>query len=197
MLRDSALRAAGLLHDVIGGPPVRPHQPDGVWEELFMGRFKYESSEGPAQYRRTLYAFWRRSIAPTFLFDTAQRRTCEVRLPRTNTPLQALTLMNDATFLEASQALAVAALAEKGDAARIQSLYRRVLSREADDRESALVGSTVMKARETYRADPEAAQKFLRVGQRKLPPGTDPAELAAWTLAASMLLNLDEAITHE
>jgi hypothetical protein len=197
MLRDSALRAAGLLHDVIGGPPVRPHQPDGVWEELFMGRFKYESSEGPAQYRRTLYAFWRRSIAPTFLFDTAQRRTCEVRLPRTNTPLQALTLMNDATFLEASQALAVTALAEQGDAARIQSLYRRVLSREADDRESALVGSTVMKSRETYRADPEAAQKFLRVGQRKLPPGTDPAELAAWTLAASMLLNLDEAITHE
>ena len=73
----------------------------------------------------------------------------------------------------------------------------RVTGREADDRESALVGSTVMKARETYRADPEAAQKFLRVGQRKLPPGTDPAELAAWTLAASMLLNLDEAITHE
>jgi len=197
MLRDAALRASGLLHPVLGGPPVRPHQPDGVWEELFMGRFKYESSEGPAQYRRTLYAFWRRSIAPTFLFDTAQRRTCEVRLPRTNTPLQALTLMNDATFLEASQALAAGALKRSGDATRIQFLYRSVLTREANDREAALIGSTLMKARETYRADPAAAVKFLDVGQRRIPAGVDPAELAAWTLVASLVLNLDETITHE
>ena len=197
MLRDAALRASGLLHPVLGGPPVRPHQPDGVWEELFMGRFKYESSEGPAQYRRTLYAFWRRSIAPTFLFDTAQRRTCEVRLPRTNTPLQALTLMNDATFLEASQALAAGAIRLSGDATRIQFLYRSVLTREANDREAALIGSTLMKARETYRADPAAAVKFLDVGQRRIPTGVDPAELAAWTLVASLVLNLDETITHE
>ncbi|MCC6511344.1 MAG: PSD1 domain-containing protein, partial [Pirellulaceae bacterium] len=106
MLRDAALRVSGLMTEYIGGPPVRPYQPDGVWEELFMGRFKYEPSEGAAQYRRTLYAFWRRSIAPTFLFDSAQRRSCEVRVGRTNTPLQALTLLNDATYLEAACNLA-------------------------------------------------------------------------------------------
>ena len=74
MLRDAALRSSGLLNPAVGGPPVRPYQPDGVWEENFMGRFHYSPSEGAAQYRRTLYAFWRRSIAPTFLFDSAQRR---------------------------------------------------------------------------------------------------------------------------
>src|SRR4029453_1267319 len=94
----------------IGGPPVRPYQPDGVWEEMFMGRFHYDPSEGAAQYRRTLYAFWRRAIAPTFLFDSAQRRVCEVTAGRTNTPLQALTLLNDATQREAAQILAAEAL---------------------------------------------------------------------------------------
>jgi len=85
MIRDSALQASGLLNPTLGGPPVRPYQPAGVWEENFMGRFKYEPSDGKEQYRRTVYAFWRRSVAPTLLFDSAQRRVCEVRSPRTNT----------------------------------------------------------------------------------------------------------------
>ncbi|MDP4775171.1 MAG: PSD1 and planctomycete cytochrome C domain-containing protein [Opitutales bacterium] len=197
MIRDAALRSAGLFNPVLGGPPVRPYQPDGVWEELFMGRFKYEASEGPAQYRRTLYAFWRRSIAPTFLFDSAQRRSCEVRTGRTNTPLQALTLQNDATYLESSQAIAAELLREGGDATRIQSLFRRVLSREANDQEAALLGRTLMKARDHYRAQPAAAAQFLRVGQRTHAKGADLSELAAWTVVASLTLNLDEAITHE
>jgi len=197
MIRDAALRSAGLFNPVLGGPPVRPYQPDGVWEELFMGRFKYEASEGPAQYRRTLYAFWRRSIAPTFLFDSAQRRSCEVRTGRTNTPLQALTLQNDATYLESSQAIAAELLREGGDATRIQSLFRRVLSREANDQEAALLGRTLMKARDHYRAQPAAAAQFLRVGQRVHADGADLSELAAWTVVASLTLNLDEAITRE
>jgi hypothetical protein len=197
MIRDGALRSAGLFNPVLGGPPVRPYQPDGVWEELFMGRFKYEASEGPAQYRRTLYAFWRRSIAPTFLFDSAQRRSCEVRTGRTNTPLQALTLQNDATYLESSQAIAAELLREGGDATRIQSLFRRVLSREANDQEAALLGRTLMKARDHYRAQPAAAAQFLRVGQRVHADGADLSELAAWTVVASLTLNLDEAITRE
>ena len=162
-----------------------------------MGRFKYEASEGPAQYRRTLYAFWRRSIAPTFLFDSAQRRSCEVRTGRTNTPLQALTLQNDTTYLEASQAIAADLLREDKDAARIQSLFRRVLSREAGDQEAALLGRTLKKAREHYRAQPAAAAQFLRVGQRTHATDGDRSELAAWTVVASVVLNLDEAITRE
>ena len=196
MIRDSALRTAGLFNPALGGPPVRPYQPDGVWEELFMGRFKYEPSEGPAQYRRTLYAFWRRSIAPTFLFDSAQRRSCEVRSGRTNTPLQALTLQNDLTYLEASQAIAADVLRENGDAGRLQKLLRKVLSREGDDREAASLGKTLTQARNYYRAHPAEAAKFLKVGQRR-PAGTDLSELAAWTIVASLALNLDEAITRE
>ena len=196
MIRDSALRTAGLFNPALGGPPVRPYQPDGVWEELFMGRFKYEPSEGAAQYRRTLYAFWRRSIAPTFLFDSAQRRSCEVRTGRTNTPLQALTLQNDLTYLEASQAIAADVMKEGGDAGRLQKMLRKVLSREGDDREAALLGKTLTEARAYYRAHPAEAAKFLKVGQRN-PAGTDQPELAAWTVVASLALNLDEAITHE
>jgi len=197
MIRDSALRAAGLFNPALGGPPVRPYQPDGVWEELFMGRFKYEPSEGAAQYRRTLYAFWRRSIAPTFLFDSAQRRSCEVRTGRTNTPLQALTLQNDLTYLEASQAIAAEVLKESGDATRLQSLARKVLSREIGDREAATLGKTLEQARAHYRSKPADAEKFLHIGQRKPAPGSDLAELAAWTVVASLTLNLDEAITRE
>ena len=126
MLRDAALHHAGLLNPALGGPPVRPYQPEGVWEELFMGRFKYEPSEGPAQYRRTLYAFWRRTIAPTFLFDSAQRRSCEIRTARTNTPLQALTLLNDQTFLEAAKVLA---------AKPVEAIFNQVLSRQPDEQE--------------------------------------------------------------
>jgi hypothetical protein len=178
MLRDAALQYAGLLNPALGGPPVRPYQPDGVWEELFMGRFKYEPSEGPAQYRRTLYAFWRRTIAPTFLFDSAQRRSCEVRTSRTNTPLQALTLLNDQTYLEASRTLAAASVAE---------IFERVLSRRPDATETFVLEREYKKALAHYSAKPADG--------KKLAGGS--AELAARMVVASLVLNLDEAITHE
>jgi Protein of unknown function (DUF1553)/Protein of unknown function (DUF1549) len=197
MIRDAALTTAGLLNPALGGPPVRPYQPDGVWEELFMGRFKYEPSEGPAQYRRTLYAFWRRSIAPTFLFDSAQRRYCEVRTGRTNTPLQALTLLNDLTYREASQAIAAEILKEGSDATRLQRLARKILTRDLGEREAAQLGKTLQQARLHYRTTPADAEKFLRIGQRQPATGIDLTELAAWTVVASLALNLDEAITHE
>ncbi len=178
MLRDAALRYAGLLNPALGGPPVRPYQPDGVWEELFMGRFKYEPSEGPAQYRRTLYAFWRRTIAPTFLFDTAQRRSCEVRTARTNTPLQALTLLNDQTYLEASRTLAASGPAE---------IFERVLARRPDAKEAAVLEREYQRALAHYAANRADAVKLA---------GGAP-ELAARMVVASLILNLDEAITHE
>jgi hypothetical protein len=198
MLRDAALSYAGLLNPTLGGPPVRPYQPPGVWEEMFMGRFKYEPSDGPAQYRRTVYAFWRRAIAPTFLFDSAQRRVCEVRTARTNTPLQALALLNDASILEASRALAATAVKESGDpAGRVATIFRRVLSREPTPREREILLKQVDLARAHYAAHPADADKMLALGQGDVDPKLDRPTVAAYLTAASMVLNLDEAITHE
>ena len=194
MLRDAALRSSGLLHPVLGGPPVKPYQPEGVWEENFMGRFTYEPSEGPAQYRRTLYAFWRRSIAPTFLFDSAQRRSCEVRTRRTNTPLQALTLLNDENYLEASRALAAHALTKQEP---LQEMARCVLSRELRESETNILSRERDRALEHYRARPQDALKFLARGQFTFDSKLPAAELAAYTVVASLFFNLDEALTHE
>lgn len=194
MLRDAALHVSGLFHPVIGGPPVKPYQPAGVWEENFMGRFTYQPSEGPAQYRRTLYAFWRRSIAPTFLFDSAQRRSCEVRTPRTNTPLQALTLLNDENYLEASRALAAVVIAKPEP---IQEMFLRVLSREPSESEITVLSREHDRALDHYRQHPSDAETFLARGQFSPDPTLPAPELAANTIVASMLFNLDEAMTHE
>lgn len=194
MLRDAALHSSGLLHPVVGGPPVKPYQPAGVWEENFMGRFTYVPSEGPAQYRRTLYAFWRRSIAPTFLFDSAQRRSCEVRTPRTNTPLQALTLLNDENYLEASRALAALVLTKPEP---IQEMSMRVLSREASEFEMKVLSREHERALEHYLRHPDDAQRFLARGQFSPDRSLPAPDLAAYTIIASMLFNLDEALTHE
>jgi hypothetical protein len=204
MLRDAALKSAGLLNTAIGGPPVRPYQPPGVWEEMFMGRFKYEPSDGAAQYRRTLYAFWRRAIAPTFLFDSAQRRVCEVRESRTNTPLQALTMLNDANYLSASRALAEQAIRVANDSgSRIGELTRLVLSRPPTDLEQKILSRELDRALAYYRAHPKDAETFLeqtnfqfRTKVQSAEP-LDTGELAAMTLAASLTLNFDEALNHE
>ncbi len=185
MIRDAALASSELLNSAVGGPPVRPHQPEGVWEELFMGRYTYEPSQGAAQYRRTLYAFWRRSIAPTFLFDSAQRRVCEVSMSRTNTPLQALTLLNDQTIMEASQALAKRLLIAKAEE-RLKLLYQAVLSRKPTAKELSVLQRELDRALTHYREHPEDARKLK----------TSP-ELAAHALVATLVFNLDEAITHE
>jgi hypothetical protein len=195
MLRDQALVAAGLLNPAVGGPPVKPWQPPGVWEELFMGRFTYEPSEGPAQHRRTLYAYWRRAIAPTFLFDSAQRRSCEVRLPRTNTPLQALTLLNDAIYLEAARALA--------ERARdTEALFRAVLLRPPTAAERQVLDRERARAAAHYTAHPADAAALLEAadpGRLFAAPDSDGerAARAAATVVASLILNLDEAVTHE
>jgi hypothetical protein len=194
MLRDAALSYAGLLNPALGGPPVRPYQPDGVWEELFMGRFQYVPSEGAAQYRRTLYAFWRRSIAPTFLFDSAQRRMCEVRPGRTNTPMHALTLLNDPNFLEASRVLAEQAALLNGKQ-RVASIFERVLSRAATDKEMAVLEREYARALAAYTAKPADAVKLVKVGQNA--PLQPKPDVAALMVVASLILNLDETMTHE
>jgi hypothetical protein len=150
-----------------------------------MGRFTYLPSEGPAQYRRTLYAFWRRTIAPTFLFDSAQRRSCEVRTSRTNTPLQALTLLNDETYLEAAQTLAAHPPA---------AIFQKVLHRPPTAPELATLTKQYNQALAHYRKHPADAAKLLRSGHAQ---GPSTPQRAAAMLVASLILNLDEAITHE
>ena len=199
MIRDAALATSGLLNRAVGGPPVRPYQPDGVWEEIFMGRFRYEASEGAAQHRRTLYAFWRRSIAPTFLFDSAQRRVCEVRTSRTNTPLQALTLLNDGTMLEAAASMGVRVAAKAGGVdEKLSELFQSVLTRRASSSELSVMRTEYERAHQIYRVRPDQARNFLSTSLRRPYDGAaQDDESASFAVVAAMLLNLDEAITHE
>ena len=194
MIRDNALAASGLLNPAVGGPPVKPWQPEGVWKEIFMGGKTYVPSVGPAQYRRTVYAYWRRASAPTFLFDSAQRRVCEVSNRRTNTPLHALILMNDLTMLEASRALADAV---SENPSPLPQLANRILSRELEERERAVIEREWKKALDYYRSHPSEAVRFTSVGQQASLPEDAAPEVAAWMTVASLLLNLDEAISHE
>ncbi|WP_231741840.1 PSD1 and planctomycete cytochrome C domain-containing protein [Stieleria varia] len=200
MIRDNALQVSGLLNPALGGPPVHPYQPSGVWAEITMGRFHYDPSLGPAQYRRTLYAYWRRSSAPTFLFDSAQRRVCEVNVRRTNTPLHALTLMNDTTMLEASRVLAdwvLSDLSQSNEENQLAALSERVLSRRLSADEISEIQDVLADARRYYQSDLVAAFQFTKIGQQPAAPESTVVQTAAWMTIASLLLNLDEAISHE
>lgn len=206
MIRDAALAASGLLDRTLGGPPVFPYQPPGVWSDPFMGRFEYRPTLGQARHRRTLYSFWRRNIAPTFLFDQADRRTCEVVRRNTNTPLQALTLLNDRSYREAAQALAESTLGEWGasraaDApdGMVQRMALRVLTRRLEPEELAPLLELQREVREAFELDPVAAREFTRPSPQAVlpvPSDLDPIVLASWVPIAQLLLNLDEAITH-
>jgi hypothetical protein len=198
MLRDSALHVSGLLNPTLGGPPVRPYQPPGVWEDITMGRFKYRPTEGPEQYRRTLYAFWRRSASPAFLFDNAQRRVCEVRSPRTNTPLHALTLMNDLTYRESARVLAERVLEKtKPTVSPTHALFERVLFRKPSASEASVLEHQFSKALAWYQAHPAEARKAIHQGQSTPNPELLPERLAATALVASLVLNLDETLNRE
>ncbi|MBL8819730.1 MAG: PSD1 domain-containing protein [Planctomyces sp.] len=207
MLRDNVLSTSGLLNPAIGGPPIRPWQPPGVWEENFMGRFRYEPSQGPAQYRRTIYAFWRRAVAPTFLFDSAQRRVCEVRSNRTNTPLHALTLLNDVGYLEAARAIAEATITQQNsESDRIQKIAERILLRRLNEQELSPLLNTFNSTKLWYQDHPDDALAFLQAcnpndlfvkHSADTHSSDDSAQLAAFVVTAASIYNLDEAITHE
>jgi hypothetical protein len=200
MIRDQALAASGLLVERLGGPSVRPYQPSGLWKELTGGE-DYRPGTGPDLYRRGLYTFWKRTAAPPSMatFDAAGREACTVREVRTNTPLQALALMNDETFVEAARALAGRVLAEAGpgDEDRVALAFRLVTARRPGPAERAILIDGLRAHRSRYDADREAARQLIRIGASAPCGAIDPAELASYTALASMLLNLDEAITKE
>jgi hypothetical protein len=200
MIRDAALSAAGLLSPKIGGPSVKPYQPDGVWEAVAMPesntRF-YRRDGGEALYRRSLYTFWKRHAPPASMeiLNAPSREVSCLRRERTNTPLHALVTLNDPQFVEAARALAQRALRQArgaGDAAVLDVLARRALARPLSAAEAAVVLRTLEGLRAHYRARPEGARALLGVGEHPADPALDPAEAAAWTMAANQILNLDE-----
>jgi len=199
MLRDQALAASGLLVQHSGGVPVKGYQPTGVWEETTFGRKQYQQDRGDALYRRSLYTFWRRIVAPTMFFDNASRQTCTVKTFRTNTPLHALLTLNDVTFVESARALSERVLLAdiKDDAGRVDEIFRRVLSRHASDPEQQILVAAVARSRSEIQADVEAAKKLLAVGESKRNEQLDAVEHAAWTSLVLAVMNLDEALTKE
>jgi hypothetical protein len=199
MIRDQALAASGLLVEKQGGPPVKGYQPTGVWEEATFGTIRYAQDKGEALYRRSVYQFWRRIVGPTVFFDVASRQTCSVKSQRTNTPLQALTTLNDVTYVEAARALAERVLtpAEASDAERIAQLFRRVIARPPKAAELETLTASLGQLRQAYQQDIAAAEKLLKVGESPRNAQLNAAEHAAFTALASVVLNLDEALTKE
>ena len=194
-LRDQALALSGLLNPKLGGPSVKPYQPEGIWEEATFGKKTYVQDHGESLYRRTLYVFWRRIVGPTMLFDNSTRQVCAVKATRTNTPLHALVTLNDTTFVEAARVLAEKVLISPGDDSQhLQHAFHIVTNRDAKGEELAVLQKQLAKLR------PQAAQdaaRLLKVGEHKSDTHLNAVEHAAWTSLCLMLLNLDEVVTKE
>jgi hypothetical protein len=203
IVRDQALFAAGLLVPAIGGPSVRPWMPDGVWDETSKyGDLRgYKPDTGPGRYRRSMYTIWKRTAAPPtmLLFDAPNREICLVKRSRTNTPLQALALLNETTFVEAAQALAKRMLAEGGDSPgdRIARGFRLAIGRHPTDGELATLVAGFEADRDAFATEPAAAESFAGFGLVPPPEGVPPAEFAAYALAANVIINLDEFVMRE
>jgi hypothetical protein len=203
MIRDQALSISGLFVGTIGGPSVKPYQPAGLWEEIsFGGGFSaqtYVQDHGDALYRRSMYTFWKRTCPPPSLqtFDAPEREFCMVRRSVTNTPLQALIVMNDPTYVEASRKLAERILTEApaSPKERINFVYRLAMARPAKEAELKVLLGVLNQQLVRFNNDNAAAMKLLTVGESKRNEKLNPAELAAWTSVASMILNLDETMT--
>lgn len=194
-IRDQALAISGLLVSKQGGPPVSPYQPAGIVEEMSFGKNRYFQGQGEELYRRSLYTFWRRVVAPANFFDVPARQFCSVKPLRTSTPLHALTTLNDPTYVEAARVWAAHLMREKGDTTRLRQGFRSATQREPEKRELALLQRSLAKAREHFAAKPDAARQLVRTGESPLNATAAPAEHAAWTTVCLMLLNLDETLT--
>ncbi len=198
-IRDQALAAAGLLQEALGGPSVKPYQPAGLWEEV--SGAAYEPGTGPDLFRRSIYTYWKRTVAPPTMmnFDASDREVCTVHVKRTNTPLQALNLMNDVTFVEAARNLAELVLRDPslGRAAQLGVFYERALGRPPDPAEVSVLEELLDSYRERFANDLDAAEELLAVGASRWDSTADPRELAAYTGVASLVLNLDEAVTKQ
>ena len=200
MIRDNALAIAGLLSTKVGGPSIRPWQPDGIWVKVGGQKYDYVVSAGEEQYRRGLYVVWKRGAPyPSFMnFDADNRLACRVKRPRSNTPLQALTLMNDPVYVEAAMAFARRVLTERPTAStdsRIAHAFRLAVARDPGAGETAALRQLLTDQLAAGQADSPSAQEF--VGEFAIPDGVTAEEFAAWYAVCAAILNLDETITKD
>jgi hypothetical protein len=200
MVRDNALAISGLLSRKIGGPSVKPYQPAGYWQYLNFPTREYYADHGSSQYRRGLYTYWQRTFPhPSLIaFDAPSREECTVERPRSSTPLQALVLLNDPTYVEAARVFAEHMIKQGGAglAERLDWAYRRAVSRGVRPEEVKVLAEVYHKHHAEYTADRQAAQKLVSTGEWRVPLDIDVVELAAWTSVARVILNLHETITR-
>ncbi len=201
MLRDVALAASGLLDRRIGGKPVYPYQPEAIWETLAITKerdFTYPASTGADLYRRSLYTFWRRTVGPANMFDASNRQVCKVRQNITNTPLHALTTLNDPTWAEAARVLAARSMGSAADLeGRLTFAFRSVLGRQPQANDLAALRRAFDRQLAIYRADPKSAAQVVAIGNAPLEPQLNVSEHAALSAVCLAILNLDEALTRE
>ncbi|MBI85096.1 MAG: hypothetical protein CMJ81_18025 [Planctomycetaceae bacterium] len=199
MVRDQALATGGLLVNSIGGPSVKPYQPEGLWKEIASQVYVRDNAE--KLYRRSVYTFWKRTVPPPMMmtFDAASRETCVLSRSRTNTPLQALTLLNDVTFVEAARALASQMMSQgvSGPRDRLDWGFRQLTARRATARELGILEKSFKRALARYQADEESAGKLVGFGEMEVPVGIDRVRLAAYTNVANLMMNLDEVVNRE
>ncbi|MCC5907837.1 MAG: DUF1553 domain-containing protein [Balneolaceae bacterium] len=201
MIRDNALLASGLLVDEVGGPSVFPYQPDGLWEETTSGRHltEYFQDSGENLYRRSLYTFWKRTVPPPGMttFDAAMRTHPTVQREATSTPLQALHTLNDPIYVESSRLLAERMLKEGGESIdeQITFAFRAAVSRKPNERELLILTELFEEEYQTYKSEPELAEELLKTGEYPADPELDSVEVAARTILASAIFNLDETLT--
>ncbi len=204
MIRDYALSSSGLLVEKIGGPSVKPYQPEGVWEAVAMkesNTHDYRRDAGENLYRRSMYTFWKRSAPPASMeiFNATAREMCTVRRERTNTPLQALVTLNDPQFIEAARHLAQTVLKDSATGAddettKLNLMAKRILSRSFHASELPVVQASLAELKSYYETHREDAEKLIADGESKADPSIDPGLLAAWTMLANEVMNLDEVL---
>jgi len=204
MIRDNVLASSGLLHSELGGPSVKPYQPEGLWEAISVGikgrgESEYIADKGDKLYRRSLYTYWRKTIPPPsmLIFDSPMKEFCEVKRVRTSTPLQALNMLNDPQLLEASRVLATRLVEDQSLSIddKIALAFRKITCRHAQDEEKEILKKGYEEEFARYKASPEEAKKFLHVGAYPQNDKLDPLECAAMMHVVSMIYNLDEAIS--
>ena len=200
ILRDQALAISGLLKEKIGGPPVKPYQPPGIWEDMSLGKISYKQDTGENIYRRSLYIFWKRTIGPTMFFDTSARQVCTVRLPRTNTPLHSLLTLNETGHIEAARVFAERLMHENEvtkPEEKIKHAFRLATARSPKAAELEILEKSFSRLKSEFQNDREAATQLVNVGDKPRNPKLDVVELAAYTGVANLILNLDEVLNKE
>jgi hypothetical protein len=202
VIRDQALAISGLLKDTVGGKSVKPYQPAGLWKPVGFGGSNtsvFVQDKGDKLFRRSMYTFWKRTVPPPSMatFDAPNRETCQVRRARTNTPLQALVLMNDVQYVEAARKLAERVMVEGGVTVdeRVTFAFRAVLARHPNPQVKQSLTTIFHDCLSDFKTTPDSAKQLLSAGESPRNEKLDANELAAWTLVTHLILNLSETVT--